>query len=220
MRGTNLILICSLTIALLLGCGFSTEKRRPKAIEEELAKRDVKILSDAEILASGKKIGDSITMLAQVQLMELLSKKIKEGDFDHAVNFCSEKAQALTDSIGNAQEVLLKRVSLKNRNPSNKPDSLQAELLEAYAFSAKQGTKLSSNLQLYSNGDSILYNKPIFLASNLCLNCHGAENDLSNEVKQILANKYPNDKATGYALGDFRGLWSVKFSKKQLVNQL
>jgi hypothetical protein len=37
-----------------------------------------------------------------------------------------------------------------------------------------------------------------------CVTCHGAE--LSPEVKAALAARYPDDRATGYAQGDLRGV--------------
>lgn len=43
----------------------------------------------------------------------------------------------------------------------------------------------------------------------LCLNCHGDKNMLSEEVSAQLANLYPEDKATGYREGDFRGVIRV-----------
>jgi hypothetical protein len=44
----------------------------------------------------------------------------------------------------------------------------------------------------------------------LCLNCHGAPADLSPAVKARLAERYPNDKATGYAVGQIRGAMTLK----------
>jgi hypothetical protein len=38
-------------------------------------------------------------------------------------------------------------------------------------------------------------------------------------VQQILKEKYPNDLAVGYALGDMRGLWKVTFDKPVQPNQ-
>jgi hypothetical protein len=44
----------------------------------------------------------------------------------------------------------------------------------------------------------------------MCLNCHGTDDFLSKEIKNFLKEKYPEDKATGYKAGDFRGAVSVK----------
>jgi len=53
------------------------------------------------------------------------------------------------------------------------------------------------------------YLKPILMQAE-CLNCHGSENDIMPEVKQLIAQKYSNDKAVGYLTGDLRGAVSLK----------
>jgi len=42
------------------------------------------------------------------------------------------------------------------------------------------------------------------------LNCHGSESELMPEVNSLIAQKYPDDKATGYRTGDLRGAVSIK----------
>ena len=44
----------------------------------------------------------------------------------------------------------------------------------------------------------------------LCLACHGAEAQIDDAVKASLAQSYPHDRATGYALGQVRGAISIK----------
>ncbi len=44
------------------------------------------------------------------------------------------------------------------------------------------------------------------MISNLCVTCHGPTDALAPDVKQVLATRYPGDQATGYALGDLRGI--------------
>lgn len=212
--------LCSLMIALSLGCGFSTEKRRPKALEERLEQRSVKKISEAEILNTAESLGDSITQIAQTELMGRLLQKMKAGSYASAVSFCSSNAQQITDSIGNAFSVHLRRVSLKTRNERNIPTTLERNLLEAYEYSASKGEKLSTNLQFFQGEDSILYNKPIFIPSELCLNCHGNKEKINALTQEAINQQYPADSAHGYEIGDFRAIWSVSMSKKQLVKSI
>lgn len=44
----------------------------------------------------------------------------------------------------------------------------------------------------------------------LCLNCHGSAANIPPGIKARLAQEYPHDRATGYALGQVRGAISVK----------
>lgn len=42
-----------------------------------------------------------------------------------------------------------------------------------------------------------------------CLACHGPADGLAPEIRAKLTAAYPQDPATGYALGDLRGaLWA------------
>ena len=42
-----------------------------------------------------------------------------------------------------------------------------------------------------------------------CLKCHGDAGTMSEQVRREIAAAYPNDRATGYKAGDFRGIISV-----------
>ncbi len=219
MLAARKIFISALLLSII-GCGFSTEKRRPKAIEETQDERSIKKISDAEIINRVNKLGDSITAMAQKTFMNKISAQYEMGGFEAAAQYCSMKAYPLTDSLANQYKVYLSRVSLKNRNPANEAKGLEKGLLEAYADAHENDIELNTNVQFIRPGDSILYNKPIFIASNVCLNCHGSKDDISSEIQQLLSAQYPNDKATGYKTGDLRGMWSVKFLKKEIVQGL
>ena len=56
---------------------------------------------------------------------------------------------------------------------------------------------------------NVRYMKPIILQAP-CLGCHGPVENIEPEVKAILNNKYPDDKATGYQMDDLRGAVSIQ----------
>jgi len=205
---------------IVWACGFSTEKRRPKQIEDTQQKREVKKVSEADIINRTKKLGDSITKKATAVFMGKISEKYAEGGYEAAAEFCSMKAYPLTDSLAKEYKVFLKRVSNKNRNPENTPSDIERQVLEAFEYSVEQGDEIGANVQFIRPGDTILYNKPIRIPSELCLNCHGSSSQISEEVQALLKEEYPNDKATDYKIGDFRGMWSLKFLKKEIVQGL
>jgi hypothetical protein len=213
-------LIVFFFILSLFACGFSTEKRRPESIERSLDQREVKKVSEADIINRTKKLGDSISQKAASVFMGKISEKYAEGGYQAAAKFCSMEAYPLTDSLAKEYKVFLKRVSNKNRNPNNAPSNLEKQVLEAYEYSVEQGDNIGSNVQFIRPGDTILYNNPIRMPSELCLNCHGDANQISKQVQAILKEEYPNDKATGYKVGDLRGMWSLKFLKKEIVQGL
>ncbi|MBI3082695.1 MAG: DUF3365 domain-containing protein, partial [Gemmatimonadetes bacterium] len=53
------------------------------------------------------------------------------------------------------------------------------------------------------------YLRPI-LVDRRCLACHGDPATFIPEVRAVLAQRYPEDRATGYAVGDLRGAVSVR----------
>ncbi|MCB1147042.1 MAG: hypothetical protein KDK38_09595, partial [Leptospiraceae bacterium] len=55
---------------------------------------------------------------------------------------------------------------------------------------------------------------PIKIASPLRLACHGTSAEIQAETKAALAKAYPNDRATGYALGDLRGTMLLEFIRE------
>jgi hypothetical protein len=61
------------------------------------------------------------------------------------------------------------------------------------------------------DGSTTFY-APIVIANPLCLQCHGTpEKDIAPATLEAIQKHYPKDQATGYQLGDLRGLWSVTF---------
>ncbi len=65
-------------------------------------------------------------------------------------------------------------------------------------------------MQKITAGGSTFYRyyKPMKVGG-LCLNCHGDKAAIDQQVLALLREHYPDDEATGYAPGDFRGLISV-----------
>ena len=213
-------IILGFLILLVCACGFSTEKRRPKRIQDTQEQREVKKVSEADIINRTTKLGDSISQKVGAVFMGKISEKFADGGYKAAAEYCSMNAYPLTDSLANEYKVFLKRVSSKSRNPANAPSNLEMQVLEAYEYSSSNGDDIGANVQFVRPGDTILYNKPITISSNLCLNCHGNPSQISEEVKIILQEEYPKDKATGYKVGDLRGMWSIKFLKKEIVQGL
>jgi len=63
------------------------------------------------------------------------------------------------------------------------------------------------------NGKTIYY-KPIKIGMPACLNCHGTEGkEIAMKTLVAIRQKYPDDLATGYKEGEFRGMWKITFLK-------
>ena len=66
--------------------------------------------------------------------------------------------------------------------------------------------------------DTITYYAPIMLNLPLCITCHGdSEKDIKPDVQAEISRLYPTDEATGFELGQLRGLWSVEFKQSDFA---
>jgi len=143
-------------------------------------------------------------------LRELLSEELKQGGVEGAVRACSESAQTITEEFGRERGLSIRRVSLRYRNQKDQPDDWEEAKLRSWADLARIG-KLPADASetITENGRRYLrYLKPITV-QGMCLSCHGPADQLTAEVRAVLAERYPRDKATGYKAGDLRGAVSV-----------
>ena len=146
-------------------------------------------------------------------LKGILIKQIQTKGVLQAVSVCSDTAQVLTNNFGLQKGVFIRRVSLKNRNENNYPDDFEKMVLNKFEL-LKQNNELDNkteHIETVKEGEYtyVRYLKPILIQAE-CLNCHGNLNDMMTDVKDLIMQKYPQDKAVGYSIGDLRGAVSVK----------
>ena len=146
-------------------------------------------------------------------LKGILIKQIQTKGVLQAVSVCSDTAQVLTNNFGLQKGVFIRRVSLRNRNENNYPDDFEKMVLNKFEL-LKQNNELddkTEHIETVKDGEYtyVRYLKPILIQAE-CLNCHGNPNDMMTDVKDLIMQKYPQDKAVGYSIGDLRGAVSVK----------
>ena len=140
-------------------------------------------------------------------------QEIEKGGFSSAVRVCSEKAQEITQKFTTQTGHYIRRVSLRYRNPKNAPDNYERRKLEE--FDRLNREKKLSN-EYFEVVDEhrvryLRYMRPL-AAAPLCMTCHGPKESIPSEVQVILREKYPEDRATGFLVGDLRGAISVKIA--------
>jgi hypothetical protein len=205
---------------LFFSCGPQerVSKENFDAVNEN---NEVKRITEVAILEEAMVWGDSITQEAQAQLAAKLQQAIAAEGVAGAVDFCKLTALPLLAELEAKHGVSLRRVSTKARNPKDKPDTQELPLLDAYAYNAEEGITSEPSIQKLDKGEVLLYTKPIVLAQGMCLSCHGSVGkDIAPETAAKLTQLYPQDLATGYALGDLRGMWSLRLPKKGVVKRL
>jgi hypothetical protein len=133
-------------------------------------------------------------------LLGALTKAL-EGGAAGAVETCSVEAPKLAA----AQEgVAVGRMTRRTRNPANAVAGWQEEALAHFEGLVAAGATLDGAVFARTlDSGKVGYAEPLVVA-DLCLVCHG--DAVAPEVTSVLAAKYPDDRATGYHVGDLRGL--------------
>jgi hypothetical protein len=125
-----------------------------------------------------------------------------------AVYVCAEKAPEISAFYSSLPGLTVRRASAKNRNPMNAPNEYEIKALEVLANRPAAAGDEYFEWTDESGVKTFRYVKAIKVASP-CLNCHGNPEKMSPEILATIAEKYPDDMATGYKVGDLRGVFTV-----------
>ena len=137
---------------------------------------------------------------------EYLAETIAISDIEHHDEVKGFMPAIAGNEIGrkffNETGYQLRQISLKYRNPDNKPDKFEERALLAFAKDEELGEYKGVDK---INGQKVLrYLLPLYVEES-CLKCHSAE----ETVPEFIKENYPDDKATDYKAGDLRGAISV-----------
>jgi len=145
------------------------------------------------------------------RLKTALSQSIQEGGFSGAIEVCHIQAPKIAEDISRETGMRIRRVSLKARNVSNRPDPWEIKVLREFETLLSKGDPPESLVrsEIVESGKTreFRYMKGI-VTQGLCLNCHGKE--IPAEVKTKLEELYPDDGARGHQVGDLRGAFSLR----------
>ncbi|MDD4932338.1 MAG: DUF3365 domain-containing protein [Methylacidiphilaceae bacterium] len=163
----------------------------------------------ARVRAIAQPVAQTLLRTIREELVDALAKGGPAG----AISVCQIQAPTLTQQVRDQARpagaiFLLKRTSNRVRNPADAPDPVEAQALQIYLEAASRRESLPPDLVQKverAGKTSYRYYQPIHVAA-LCLSCHGDPAALSPDVKTLLHERYPQDQATGYKDGDFRGL--------------
>lgn len=136
------------------------------------------------------------------RLMGTLKSAVAEGNFERGVEVCKTAAPSLTQSVEDDLEVEIGRTSFKLRNPENAPRPWAEPWVEK---------RTEENVILRTDAGALHTLSPIRLAEP-CVQCHGTAEQIPDEVQAMLAEKYPDDEAIGFAPNDLRGYFWVEVS--------
>jgi len=164
-------------------------------------------------------VGRRLATELQTRLRGELLRALEAGGPAGAVAVCAERAATLAEEAGRGEPpARLRRVSRRLRSPANAPDAWDRQALEHYELAAAAGRPLPEEwVQRLEGprGRAFRYYQPITVGEP-CLLCHGDPGSMPDTLRAALAARYPGDAATGYRLGDLRGLLRVEIDADDL----
>ena len=207
--------VFSLSIIFFSSCKNDTTKKEDK---KEVSKKEIKAETKSNELDEGyaadyiaKSI--SIAKASGKTLKGKLTAAVEKGGLQNGINTCNKIAQKLMDSLSNKYNVQIKRTTLKLRNPDDKPEQDEIDVLITYDKQIKSGKIAKPSAKKLNNGNVRVY-IPI-MVDKVCLNCHGKiGEDIKASNYSLIKKHYPNDEAIDYSDGDLRGIWSITYKGK------
>jgi len=144
------------------------------------------------------------------QLKGELKSAMKAGGPVNAINVCNQKAPAIAAALSKKYGWNIARTSLKTRNASNAPDNWETKVLNKFDERKANGEDVKPMAYfeaVENNGKKSFRFMKAIPTGEVCLKCHGE--NIAPPIKAKLKELYPNDKATGYKLGDVRGAFTI-----------
>lgn len=148
-----------------------------------------------------------------LKLLGVLQAEIAKSGPEGAIAVCQVEAPALARAASQQTGWEVRRVSLRNRNPRAVPDAWERSALEDFdrrAAAHEPAATLERYEAVQENGKTVWRYMRALPTGELCLACHGPAQQLSPAVNSKLATLYPDDRATGYRVGDIRGAMTLK----------
>jgi hypothetical protein len=154
--------------------------------------------------------GQAIVAAASAHLASNLLAALAEGGVSNALPYCSDHAIDITEQVARQYDIALKRISHRPRNSDSRVELYEQGLVGHCTNTLAEGN--TPGPMTLSAGDRVTYYQPIILNLPLCLQCHGEPGqDIATNDLKLIRELYPNDEATGFKLGEFRGLWKIVF---------
>ncbi len=143
-------------------------------------------------------------LAARDALVEALLSRLQQAMSEHgvggAVRVCQEEAPRIAATIGQERGLAIGRTSFKLRNPKNRPPDWAATFVTA---------RTPEPTVLAHHDGRLAALLPIRIKPQ-CLMCHGKEENIPDEVKAAIQERYPTDAAIGFTEGDLRGWFWVE----------
>jgi hypothetical protein len=216
MKTPTMLILISLLALGAMGCTSreAGEERAGQAGSSAAAGEEVAIASvttaDPDSLqhlatcrAAAGKLGEA--------LKSALQDALAAGGPLGALDVCRVEAEPIARKISVEEGLLVGRTSHRVRSLRNSPDAWEVAGLAEFVARVTRGARPVDlehwGVLVDTEGHRTFRYLKAIPTAPLCLRCHGA--DLEPEVAAKLAEFYPGDLATGFAVGDMRGAFTV-----------
>jgi Protein of unknown function (DUF3365) len=151
---------------------------------------------------------DLIILTMHDALLRELQDGLARGGPRSALSACHSNSAAVSWRLARGEGIASGRTSDRLRNPTNAAPPWAAPLVQANAG------RLARDVDGFAVdlGSKVGVLRPIVLQP-MCTGCHGPADQISPEVRQVLADRYPRDRATGFTNGEIRGWYWVEMPK-------
>jgi len=191
---------CLLIIFLGLdGCKSESPELKTNANEPTLA-----AAGDEQLFTQAA--GNLVTQFRN-QLQSTLLGAINENGTAYALQICQMRAPEIA-AAHSVEGWTVKRVSNQWRSVADKPDSTEKAMLERFADPSTKNDFLVQTAGPDSARTFQYYEK--IMVKDMCLQCHGDIQTVDQDLWKFIKINYPYDKATGYKVGDLRGMYVVE----------
>ena len=147
------------------------------------------------------------------RLLSVLAAEIEQGGSAHAIGVCQVEAPRMARAASEASGWQIRRVSLGNRNPKAVPDAWERATLQEFDRQQAAGADVSQLERaevVTENSQQVRRYMRALPVQAICLQCHGQADKLRPGVAARLSELYPQDKGTGYLLGQVRGAMTLR----------
>ncbi len=184
---------------MLSACNETATKTTTEDSPKTEKSSSVKYVDNAEIQAKGMKQIKGLVGTVKPALKGAMQND-KTGM--EALKMCSTSAHEMGKKYNASlpEGSSIRRTALKYRNPNNKPDATDVEVMEKL-----KADKTFKKPLVVDMGDSFRVYKALPVKKP-CLVCHGDTKKMSSSMLETLKKDYPDDMAVNFKEGDFRGV--------------
>lgn len=148
----------------------------------------------------------------QADLQGQLMAAMQQGGAAGAIAVCHEVAPAIAQSLSDESGAQIRRIALKQRNPSALAQGDMRQKLEELAASPLGPDGKPASVQWTSGAGKsarVHYLRAIPMKEQPCAACHGT--NVAPDVQARIRELYPDDRATGFRSGDLRGAIAISW---------